>query len=683
MADTKISALTELTQPVSGDFLAIVDTSAGATKKLDWDAIAQGGVNVDAHGATGDGSTNDNDEIDAAITAAGTDGIVRFTAGKTYIIDRVLTPLAGQIWIGYGATLKKADMVSTLLTGTPTGSVWPVTAGEGTNFRVGSEVAIWDTPDETDHATQVREVVSVTANTITLNAGSFTGITAASGDQLETASRIISSADVDVKIIGLTIDGNGTDYSAGLHSWELHEDIRLTGHRSLVKDVNFIDSQCEALLMAGDGSKAVNNNFVTVGGNAIHVSTSNGAIIEGNYFYDTQAYNLDTSNHQSGAISLSNGVVDLSVSGNYLDGNDSSLAFLGGISETTQGLKISGNGAKDTTTAAIEAIGSFGAVSANHVVTGNIFDNCVVFSFNDTSGNKRVENLTISNNIINDTLFAIDNVAGFTISGNTIDFSGVAGNAFQILDSDNGVISSNAIVTGGSVIGVAINSGGAGLTNNIKIDGNLFTGHTGSSNLIDVLATGANATDVAITNNMIVGGTNINNVKAITVRNDFTEVSGNYVDWRGVTGGSNIAVHFRNDGTDGTARNNYIRHLVTENSLVFVGGHDRATVIGNHCVGLSHVESEEAYVAGNYFEDDALMTGSDMTIVSNHVKDGYMRITGDTNFVNGNRVHSSNAADTIELISGDANVVTNNATTGAITLGTATNTVQTSQNHTL
>jgi len=39
MADTKISALTELTAPVSGDFVPIVDTSAGATKKVDFDRL--------------------------------------------------------------------------------------------------------------------------------------------------------------------------------------------------------------------------------------------------------------------------------------------------------------------------------------------------------------------------------------------------------------------------------------------------------------------------------------------------------------------------------------------------------------------------------------------------------------------------------------------------------------------
>lgn len=37
MADTKISALTQLTAPATGDWIPIVDTSAGVTKKIDWD----------------------------------------------------------------------------------------------------------------------------------------------------------------------------------------------------------------------------------------------------------------------------------------------------------------------------------------------------------------------------------------------------------------------------------------------------------------------------------------------------------------------------------------------------------------------------------------------------------------------------------------------------------------------
>ena len=57
MADTKISALTELTAPVAGDYIPIVDTSAAATKKVDWGRICSA-LNVLNYGVETDGVTD-------------------------------------------------------------------------------------------------------------------------------------------------------------------------------------------------------------------------------------------------------------------------------------------------------------------------------------------------------------------------------------------------------------------------------------------------------------------------------------------------------------------------------------------------------------------------------------------------------------------------------------------------
>ena len=58
-------------------------------------------VNVKAHGAVGDGVTDDGAEIAAAITAAGVGGNVLFPEG-TYITSQRLVPLSGQTWFGAG-----------------------------------------------------------------------------------------------------------------------------------------------------------------------------------------------------------------------------------------------------------------------------------------------------------------------------------------------------------------------------------------------------------------------------------------------------------------------------------------------------------------------------------------------------------------------------------------------------
>lgn len=654
-------------------------------------ALRDGAINVDTYGAVGDGSTNDNDAIDSAITAAGVNGTLIFSAGSTYVVDRVLIPLQGQTWIGYGATLKRADRVATLLTGAPTGAVFPVTPGEGTNFRIGSTVALWDTPDETDHSSNIRDVTAVSANSVTLT-GSFTGITAATGDQLETANQLINSTAADIQILGFTINGNGTSYSSGLHAWQLHTDIRLEGARSRIKDCVLTDAQLEAIIISGDGTNVVHNAIVSPGGNAVHLSASDGLLVAENYMFNSQVYNNDSLNHQDGAISVSNDVVNCSIIGNYYDGNSNGLSFVGGCDETTEQLIVVGNHALNTTVGAVSATGAFGSVSSGYLISGNIFDNCTEFVFNDTTGNKRVEDVTISNNYIVATEFTLDNVDGFTISNNTIDVStgSISGNLITILDSSNGSFAGNTVKAAALGQTFVLDSGGAGLLTNIKVTGNVFQGHTGTSNHFAVLARGNEASGIAITDNTIVSGTNANNVFGLMIRADGCDVSGNYIDWSGTTGGTNYAVHF--DGSfvtnaGGSFRNNHVLH--SELPIWIETGFDQLSIIGNHfeSTGASQwcdIYADGHHIAGNMFKGcDVSIHGTDNNVVGNTVNGGTLTLqsTADTNYVNGNRVEGT--GENITIASGaTGNVVTNNATTAAIT-DSGTSTVTTSQNHTL
>jgi len=93
MANVKISQLPAATLPLSGAEVAPI-VQSGITKKAAISAFSPY-VNVKSYGAIGDGTTDDTTAINAAITAAGTDGTVFFPKG-TYLVSSTLQMLSGQ-----------------------------------------------------------------------------------------------------------------------------------------------------------------------------------------------------------------------------------------------------------------------------------------------------------------------------------------------------------------------------------------------------------------------------------------------------------------------------------------------------------------------------------------------------------------------------------------------------------
>jgi len=92
------------------------------------------------YGAQGDGTTDDSA---ALLSAIATGKNVSLSFGKTYLVSKPLVLSANQSLFGNGATIKRANQVTTTTTGTLTSGVTnsiTVAAGTGANFRVGQVI---------------------------------------------------------------------------------------------------------------------------------------------------------------------------------------------------------------------------------------------------------------------------------------------------------------------------------------------------------------------------------------------------------------------------------------------------------------------------------------------------------------------------------------------------------------
>lgn len=241
------------------------------------------GVNVDSYGALGDGSTDDSVAIQAAIVAAGDGGMVVFSPDKTYIYGRSLYFYPNQTFSGYGATLKRGDLVSSQLTGPKVGNVYPVT--DGSLFAVGMEVAAWG---DDDTFTNLYRVTAVAGNNVTLNGSdnaAASGGTPTTNDylvicpvafsgSLSGALGPVDGTPDNVKILGLKFDGNLANNGSAQAPlrWELMREISQLGDNCLVQNCTFENIPCEGIVAIGAYSKVTNCHFENVNGNGMHFS---------------------------------------------------------------------------------------------------------------------------------------------------------------------------------------------------------------------------------------------------------------------------------------------------------------------------------------------------------------------------------------------------------------------------
>lgn len=248
-------------------------------------------VTPEQYGAVGNGTTIDTDAFVAMIAGAGVGGIASFTPGKTYVIDGELFPLAGQLFDGRGATIKRAGQAVTTLTApmtdttTGNGSTIVLQVASSTNFRINSYLTLTKaTPTlgaDTNTDTRTHKIVAKTATTITVQAGF--SLTFATGDQVVSSYHIFRNTAAGVRWRDIVFDGNRAVWQVKGLRWETITTIRTSGDDCHLSDITLQDLPGEGVQLGGLGSTMIRWRAENIGGNPVHLTA--GDDVQVSHFY--------------------------------------------------------------------------------------------------------------------------------------------------------------------------------------------------------------------------------------------------------------------------------------------------------------------------------------------------------------------------------------------------------------
>lgn len=382
-------------------------------------------------GAVGDGVTVDSAALARAVTTAGVGGVIRLSPGKTYLVDRELTLLAGQTLLGNGATIKRCAQIITSTTSVITnGSTYSFTVatGTGANFSIGQEIAMFNGANYTTSNLTIASIVGDAITTTTaapLSAGSpwsGTTVVALSFDTINPGNG---------KVCGLAIDGNKSNWS--YYHWEITSEIhpRLTAGQSYtIEDCTINNAPGEGIQENGPVGLAnaslhnqIKNNTITnINGNGIHLSSSNGTQVTGNFIYNTNLQGA-AMGHNGGCITLSNCVYDVLIADNHLD---TGRAGVGQVDSSDNSyITIVGNTVRNMTVYMLEILG-YNAAVTDVVITGNRFYNTTIpaaaalisVGIGDTNTND-FQRITVTGNEFYNAGLELYRITGITVSGNT------------------------------------------------------------------------------------------------------------------------------------------------------------------------------------------------------------------------------------------------------------------------
>lgn len=411
------------------------------------------GWDVKAHGAVGDGTTDDRAAIQSALDAARTagGGLVYFPAG-TYLIKAPLFVGARTTVQGAGAgvtTIAKPATVKSLLTANASATATSVTVTDSTGFEIGGAIHLSDTTSFEWLSTQGR-ITNVVGNVITFTNDEHLGRTGLDG-ALQTARgaaaytsfpmiRNYAVGDTSITIRDLTLDHNKTASDPlpisltvnGVCDFTLGTVLWVGVKHSRVENCELLNAPCDAYSdQAQDGTGVTPAaNLVVVAKNTIRAckirnaarhAVHLGTCIDGGWVLDNEI----TSPGWYGFFYCAY-CTNTVARGNLIRDCGSGFA---GIDDRDSGNVIADNVVIGWATYAVSAVGtgSGGPTPGRLSVTGNVFIDT------STSGGGIYLNQPVS-----------------TITGNTLDM-GSSGNPAIRLGSAalRCTVSGNA-VTGGS-----------------------------------------------------------------------------------------------------------------------------------------------------------------------------------------------------------------------------------------
>lgn len=445
-----------------------------------WASINATTLNPEQFGAVGDGVTNDSAALLAAIAAAGTNGSITLTAGKTYLVDRQIKLLSGQTLVGYGATIKRRAQITSTTTSTITsGSTNSITlaSGGGALFSVGQTISVFN---GANYGTQNVTISNINSDTVTtatsfyLSAGSpFTGTTT-----VALSFETLATTDQN-NIFGVSIDGNKANWS--YYHWEITSEIgvNMVVGKTLIRDCIINNAAGEGIQEHSAGSaisnKYVNNTITNTNGNGIHLSGSIGTVVSGNYIYNTNLQGT-AMGHDGGGITISNLVVDYTIANNFISTGRSGVGEIS--SSDNSYFSIVGNTFRDMTTYMLEIRG-FNAAIVDSLISNNRFYNTTApaaaslinVSIEDTN-TQDLGRIVVSGNQFHNAGLIVSRSTNMSITGNSFEVDYQASDTFHNPILLNTTVS-NIDVCGNTTrfgnLGISI---GGGTNSNINIVGN-------------------------------------------------------------------------------------------------------------------------------------------------------------------------------------------------------------------